>query len=390
MDNSAFQLVFRGYDKDEVDTAVSAMREELDHVRDYNYKAASEVEFLKSEIASLKQRLKRDAGTGYAELGAQFEQTLRVAEEQARKLMTDAGQDALRIRETAKAESEQLTRKAEAAVQKLLSDAESKAKEIRLDAERLSAEILAQAKTQESEASEKTVHAQREAAAIRSEGERYAAELRASVHRETEEARALATELAQRTAQSRVELEAELKAKRDEGEQEALKIYESAVKQAQQATEEANKSVAEASRLAAELNSEAERNLREAKITAANVTEDAQRNAGNLINQSRRRAELLARKAEAYANAVIVDGQERLSRWESEANEIEDFLNTLKSLMSTESMVAADETLAQTQLEAPTASSITDGFGEAESSSSEQRSGGFEAIEVESYEDKKD
>ncbi len=106
------------------------MREELDHVRDYNYKAASEVEFLKSEIASLKQRLKRDAGTGYAELGAQFEQTLRVAEEQARKLMTDAGQDALRVRETAKAEAEQLTRKAEAAVQKLLSDAESKAKEI--------------------------------------------------------------------------------------------------------------------------------------------------------------------------------------------------------------------------------------------------------------------
>ena len=100
MDNSEFQLVFRGYDKGEVDAAVSAMREELDHVRDYNYKAASEVEFLKSEIASLKQRLKRDAGTGYAELGAQFEQTLRVAEEQARKLMTDAGQDALRVRES--------------------------------------------------------------------------------------------------------------------------------------------------------------------------------------------------------------------------------------------------------------------------------------------------
>ena len=37
--------------------------------------------------------------------------------------MTDAGQDALRIRETAKADSEQLTRRADAAVQKLISDA---------------------------------------------------------------------------------------------------------------------------------------------------------------------------------------------------------------------------------------------------------------------------
>ena len=91
MENSEFTVAFRGYDKDEVDTTFASMREELEHVREYNYKAASEVEFLKSEIASLKQRLKRDSGTGYAELGAQFEQTLRVAEEQARKLMTDAG-----------------------------------------------------------------------------------------------------------------------------------------------------------------------------------------------------------------------------------------------------------------------------------------------------------
>jgi hypothetical protein len=35
VENSEFQLVFRGYDKDEVDTAFAAMREELDHVRDY-------------------------------------------------------------------------------------------------------------------------------------------------------------------------------------------------------------------------------------------------------------------------------------------------------------------------------------------------------------------
>jgi hypothetical protein len=103
--------------------------------------------------------------------------------------MTDAGQDALRVRETAKAEAEQLSRKAEAAAQKLLSETESKVKEIRLEAERKSAETLSAAKAQAAEAAEKTVHAQREAAAIRSEGERFAAELRAQVHRETEEAR---------------------------------------------------------------------------------------------------------------------------------------------------------------------------------------------------------
>jgi hypothetical protein len=55
--------------------------------------------------------------------------------------------------------------------------------------------------------------------------------------------------------------------------------------------------------------------------------------------------------------------------------------------MSTESMVAADETLAQTELEG-SSPSITDGF-ETNVDYSEQKSDGYEAIEVESYEDKK-
>jgi hypothetical protein len=55
--------------------------------------------------------------------------------------------------------------------------------------------------------------------------------------------------------------------------------------------------------------------------------------------------------------------------------------------MSTESIVAADDTLAQTELEG-SSPSITDGF-ETEVDYSEQRSAGYEPIEVESYEDKK-
>jgi Zn-dependent M16 (insulinase) family peptidase len=184
-----------------------------------------------------------------------------------------------------------------------------------------------------------------------------------------------------------LELEAELRAKRAQSEQEALLTYESGVKQAQQATEAANKAVAEASSLVAKLNLEAETRLRDAQAQAKNVTEEAQRNAGNLINQSRRRAELLARKAEAYANTVIVDGRQRLSQWESESNEIEDFLNTMKSLMSTESMVAADETLAQSELEGPT-TYITDG-ADAPVDYSEGTRASYEPIEVESYEDDK-
>mgnify|MGYP000036995333 CR=1 FL=1 len=110
MEDENFSLEMRGYKRDEVDRVLAELRAELDHVRDYNYTASSEIEQLKAENETLK---KKKATPGYAELGAQFEQTLRLAEEQAKKLVSDAGQDAIRIRETAKAESEQLTRKAE-------------------------------------------------------------------------------------------------------------------------------------------------------------------------------------------------------------------------------------------------------------------------------------
>jgi len=84
-----FSLEMRGYKKDEVDRVLGELRAELEHLRDYNFNAATETEALRTEVANLRK--KKDSAPGYAELGAQFEQTLRLAEEQAKKLVADAG-----------------------------------------------------------------------------------------------------------------------------------------------------------------------------------------------------------------------------------------------------------------------------------------------------------
>ena len=135
MENEQFTISFRGYEKDEVDRVLAELRAELEHVREYNFSASGEVEALKAELEAARSKLRSSGGAGYAELGAQFEQTLRLAEEQAKKLVADAGQDAIRIRETAKAESEQLTRKAEAKAERVIAEAEAKLNEARIDAE---------------------------------------------------------------------------------------------------------------------------------------------------------------------------------------------------------------------------------------------------------------
>ena len=97
--------------------------------------------------------------------------------------------------------------------------------------------------------------------------------------------------------------------------------------------------------------SEADSIMRDAQENSSQMLEDANRTATNLINQSRRRADMLSRKAEGYANNAIKDSEERLNRMKAERNDIEEFLGTLRNLMTTESMVAADENSAVEQLE---------------------------------------
>jgi hypothetical protein len=55
---------------------------------------------------------------------------------------------------------------------------------------------------------------------------------------------------------------------------------------------------------------------------------------------------MLSRKAESFANNAIRESEDRLTKMKTERVEIEEFLNSLKGLMSTESMVAADENAA--------------------------------------------
>ena len=73
MENEQFTIAFRGYEKDEVDRVLTELRAELEHVREYNFSASSEVETLKAELESLKAKVKKGGAPGYAELGAQFE-----------------------------------------------------------------------------------------------------------------------------------------------------------------------------------------------------------------------------------------------------------------------------------------------------------------------------
>ena len=141
MEDETFDIVMRGYDRDQVDKTLDEMRREIEHLSGYNESSAAEITLLKAEIENVKAIAANGPGS-YTALGAQFEQTLRLAEEQAKKMLADAAQEALRIREEAKGESEQVKRTAKDRAERAALEAEIKFEEARLEADRKHSEML--------------------------------------------------------------------------------------------------------------------------------------------------------------------------------------------------------------------------------------------------------
>jgi cell division septum initiation protein DivIVA len=185
-----FDIVMRGYNRSQVENMIEEMRIEIEHLGTYNERAASEISTLKAEVLELKIQVKTGGPNGYVALRAQFEQTLGLAEEQAEKMLADAGQYALRIREESKSAADALKRGAKNKADRIIQEAEMKMEEARLEAASRHAEILNAALVSVTEANDRLQKAQTEASAIKSDGEKYAREIRSQVHLETRATRA--------------------------------------------------------------------------------------------------------------------------------------------------------------------------------------------------------
>ncbi len=190
MPRKDFSIVPFGYNRDQVNSMIEQMRLEIEHLGTYNERAASEISILKAEILELKIQVKTGGPNGYVALRAQFEQTLALAEEQAEKMLADAGQYALRIREESNSAADALKRRAKNNADRIIQDAEIKMEEDRLEAVRRNAELLNAALVSVREANDRLETAQKEASAMKSDGESYARELRSQVHLETRATRA--------------------------------------------------------------------------------------------------------------------------------------------------------------------------------------------------------
>ncbi len=337
-----------GYEPEDVTRALAEMSSRVERVEADRVSAQKTAERLVRELAEARATLKRASSKPtFADLGSAFEQTLRVAEEQAGKMVKDAAAEATVLRENARAAGERLTRSSRLQAEKLVSEAEGKAEELRVESDRRATELFATAEAKTIQASTSTETAQRRAAGVISDAQREAADIHSALHHETEDVKMELSTLRQIAEREQLRIVREIRITADQDERDRLALHEEAVAHVQRVTEESTLRVLDASNLAAQMSADAEEYLSSARHDSEAILTSARKTATGVLSRARQRAEILATRYNEHASAVLADAEQRMAWLEEQRQALEGFALELKAMSSAESMVSLDESEAQ-------------------------------------------
>jgi hypothetical protein len=409
---SDFTTVFRGYDKDEVEATIARLKarvraeaEQVAILKDRERQAGTvasqgrqTIERLQRELAAANaqlhdslERLESEVATASAEKGdalqrleaelaaanaranaaearvetlteelvggggdsasrPQFEEILRVAEEQASVLVRNASVQGERLLEAAREEVLNRRKEAQAEAESIISQAQHDAQQARL---KIDTELTAHEARLEREAkhaAEKVSQAEQEAAAIRSEAEKGAAALRSMVARETSHARAEAEEAVRELRVRALEFEESLTRRQDDAQQEFLVLHNQAVAHAERITQDANEQVSASLEHAQRVSAKAEDFERLVRAQAAQIEADAQMRARETMDRARDKAQRIIDMVTTHSQSVLRDAEDRTRQLRWQQHQLTSFMAEVKELIRPEAPLDA----------APAAKSVDD------------------------------
>lgn len=325
-----------GYNRGEVDQYIAWLQKTLSDLESYNSLAVREQQNLRERLVEVEEQLKAAKSPGYAQLGAKFEETLRLAESEAAKLINDAGKDALKTRETAKAEAERIRFEAEDEVSKLNAKSQREAKTLLSQAKADANQIKEEAEDELQRVQAERAQLDKEAAVVRSDADNYVARIKAELQSEVEKIQTENARLLKRNA----EIESEIREKIDQGEKQALDIFRRVQKEAEDMRSEAERELRAATAEASSLIENAGQTLEGARTEADRLAAESESMALNIIADARSRAEKLSMRSLEITQAAIQEAEARLSMLPSQQNAIEEFIAETKSLLTPEQEMA--------------------------------------------------
>ncbi len=295
---------FRGVDTGQVDEVIRSINHSL-----------SSAELALAERARTITRLKREiadptsATPSFSKLGSTFEETLRVAEQHARRLRADAAAETAAIANKTDIEVRNLADKTERETRDMVVAAQADANEIRLqvDRERTTANQL----IDDERARMETVasRAERSAASMISQTEQQISDARAKSYIEITEIKRRATELVRTATDTKVETEKRIGIDVAAAQASSTAIHDEADTYARLAYESADAHLEFAIAEASSTKQSADEYLASAQIRADEILQDSRSLVEKSISEAMLRSEEIARSSEEFFADFTYDAE---------------------------------------------------------------------------------
>ncbi|WP_426323796.1 DivIVA domain-containing protein [Microbacterium sp. E-13] len=304
-----------------------------------------ELELANAKLADAEQRVQALSdelvgATTESPNRQQFEEVLRVAEDQASLLIRNATIQGDRLLEAAREEIANRRASAQAEAEAIISHAQHDAQQVRLKIDTESTAHEARVEREAAHAAEKLSQAEREAAAIRSEAEKGAAVLRSTVARETARDRAEAEEAVRELRLRALEFEASLTRRQDDAHQEFLVLHNQAVAHAERITQDANDQVAASLEHAQRVAVKAEDFERLMRAQSKQIEADAQLRAREHLEQAHVKAERIIDLVTSHSQAVLRDAEDRTRQLRWQQHQLMSFMAEVKELIRPDGLLA--------------------------------------------------
>ena len=339
-------LAKKGLDPEQVNVALSDVNAEVARLEAERAGIDKRVDKLTREIAEVRSALKRSsAKPSFSDLGAAFEQTLRVAEEQAGKLISDAQVTSSETRRGAEAEATALTEAAQKQATALVAESEERVNRLLAESDKKLSETLKIAKFALEQAEPQFLEAEKIAAAITHEGEQRRLALEAEIANEIEQSRNEIATLRELHERDQRRISEEVDAVRARAERESLRLAAENEAHIKQLLDESQVQLDEARDRARDIVVEAQKNFGASRQEAIVLLRDARETATRLVRRARVRAEALTQRLEERNAILLANGEELVNDLVAETEAVQAFNSELRVISMSERSAGEDENL---------------------------------------------
>ena len=337
-------LAKRGLDPAQVDIALGDVQAEATRLEGERAQIDKQIDKLTREIAEVRSALKRaSAKPSFSDLGAAFEQTLRVAEEQAGKLISDAQVSSSETRRAAEAEASAITESAEKQAATLLKDSQERVTRLLAESEKKLAATLKAAQTALAQAEPLFVEAEKIAASISREGEQRRLALETELAQEVEQSRAEIATLRQLHERDHRRISEEVDAARAKAERESSRLAAENEVYVRQLLDSSQVQFDEVSERAREMLVEAQANFGLARQEAIAMLREARETAARIVRRARVRAETLTQRLEERNAILLANGEQLVEDLSAETDAVQAFNSELRVISMSEPTESASE-----------------------------------------------